>query len=256
MMLTTIPLASQVPIKGSTVDATVGYKYNGTAPNNHVLCGNGVEYIDAVSCGLVANPFYQSITNDAGIPVAPRANIQFSVDFGVIDLGTGPNATEIVLAATIASNTTGNASTATHANTADTATNATNAGTAANANAVGGVSLAGLCQTSGTGCPVVTATYTNVVSSRAVATQYQNTDSAPRYVSGWFNTNGGNTVSTSCIMGPFSANMTVWATVWGATVSGGLAGFACPRPVPPGWFYEITGSGTGFTGINSWYEGN
>lgn len=121
-----------VNINGAIVNALTGFQFNGAAPNNHMLCGNGTNYVDAAACGTFTNPNYQVI-NIGGVGGLPQHQIlNFTNNF----LGTDTNpSTTIDLATTITSNTAGNAATAT------------------NANAVGGVAITGLCQTSGTGCP-------------------------------------------------------------------------------------------------------
>lgn len=120
-----------VNVIGAIVNATTGFQYNGTAPSNHVLCGNGTTYVDAPNCGTVASPFYQ-IVQTGGTSFIQRFFLNFDSNFAPAD--SNPSTT-VHLASTITSNTSGNAATAT------------------NANAVGGVALSGLCQTGGTGCP-------------------------------------------------------------------------------------------------------
>lgn len=126
----------QVNVKGAIVNSTVGYQYQGAAPNGHLLCGNGAEYVDSAFCGATA--FYQTISQNS-VDLPQRARLDFTNNFTVSD--ESGNATLVELAATIHSNTTGNAQTATTATTAS------------NANAVGGTALSGLCQTTGAGCP-------------------------------------------------------------------------------------------------------
>lgn len=132
LALLSAALHAQVPVKGSTVDATQGYTVNGAAPNNFMLCGNGTSAVFAASCGTTAQPFYQTIQgNGASLP--QRFVVNFDSNFTVSD--TSPS-TSVKLASTLNGvSITGNA------------------GTATNANAVGGVPLSGLCQTGGAGCP-------------------------------------------------------------------------------------------------------
>lgn len=149
LLLLSAALHAQVPIKGSTVDATQGYTINGAAPNNQPLCGNGTKAVFQASCGTASLPFYQTIqTNGSGLP--QRNFLNFDSNFSVAD--SSPSTT-VHLASTVSVNTSGNAATATNAVNAANATNATTAATATNANAVGGVALSGLCQTGGAGCP-------------------------------------------------------------------------------------------------------
>lgn len=135
LSLLSVALHAQVNVKGKTVDATVGYTYQGGATNNFVLCGVGGLFIPQATCGTVANPFYQSVSQNS-VPLPQRFNTDYTGNFHVTDEAGA--STLIDLATTINSNTTGNAASATTSN---------------NSAAVGGVALSGLCQTSGTGCP-------------------------------------------------------------------------------------------------------
>lgn len=77
----------QVNVNGATVDASQGFTYSHAAPNGHVLCGNGTRYVDAATCGTVANPFYQFVKTN-GTPVTQRFNTNFTSRFTLSDDGT------------------------------------------------------------------------------------------------------------------------------------------------------------------------
>jgi hypothetical protein len=132
-----IAVGFAVNVNGAIVNALTGFQYNGTAPTNHVLCGNGSVYVDAAACGTVAMPFYQAIDINGTSGLPQRSILNFTTNFTGRD--TNPSTT-IDLAPTITSNTAGNAATASFA---------------ANSNLVGGVGLTGLCQTTGAGCPAI-----------------------------------------------------------------------------------------------------
>jgi hypothetical protein len=129
LLSSTLALA-QVNVNGATVNASQGYQMAGAAPDGHTLCGNGARYVDAASCG--ASAFYQFVQAN-GTNLTQRATLNFDSNFSPVDASP---VTLVHLASTITA-------------------------TAANANAVGGVALAGLCQSGGTGCPGATFTGTS-----------------------------------------------------------------------------------------------
>lgn len=230
---------AQVNVKGATVDATQGYTINGVAPNNQVLCGNGSKAVFAASCGTVSNPFYQFVQSNGGSPLPQRFNLNFDPNFTVAD--TSPSTT-VHLAANISVN-------------AATATNAANATNATNAAAIGGVALAGLCQTGGTGCPAkppVVGSVANFTGSRFTGTTYQNTNAFMVYVSGYLITSGSAFGQVNCIIGSSSPSLIADSNQYGATTGGDSAGFRCM--VPAGWFYQITTSGSATFSPGQWYE--
>jgi hypothetical protein len=54
MLLVCVTVAfAAVVVKGSIINALTGFQYNGAAPSNHTLCGNGTAYVDAAACGPV-----------------------------------------------------------------------------------------------------------------------------------------------------------------------------------------------------------
>lgn len=213
-----------VNIKGAIVDATTGYTFGGTAPNNHVLCGNGSEYVDAASCGTVASPNYQTMQNN-GTPLTARADLNFDPDFTLSD--TSPSTT-VALAATISS-------------------------TAANSLALGGTAASFYCMTSGLHCPVappVSGTISDVTGSRSFGSNFTNSGTTAIYVSGFgVTTSGGGTSQMTCIVNGIAAGS--WQA--NATVAGDHSGFSCM--VPPGMIYQVDATSTGTTlTLGSWTE--
>lgn len=240
LLLSCVPLAAQVPVVGSTVDAKQGFQYQGAAPNNFMLCGNGSLFLPSATCGATA--YYQTI-QAGGIAVPQRAAVNFDSTFFAVTDDSGNNRTNVSLKNPAPINIHGNA---------DTATNATNA---ANANAVGGVALAGLCQTGGTGCPTVApvaGSVTNVTGGRFSGTAYHNTNAFMIFASGYFTTSGSAWGQVDCLVGASSPTMLVDSNQYGATTSGQTAGFRCM--VPAGWFYEINTSGSASFSPGAWYE--
>lgn len=60
MLLVCVTVAfAAVNVKGAIINALSGFQYNGAAPANHTLCGNGTVYVDAASC---VTPITGSIT--------------------------------------------------------------------------------------------------------------------------------------------------------------------------------------------------
>ncbi len=88
-----------VNIKGAIVDASTGYTFNGSAPNNHVLCGT--VYVDATACGTVASPNYQTMQSN-GTPLTARADLNFTPRFFLTDT---PPSTTVDLASLSSSGT-------------------------------------------------------------------------------------------------------------------------------------------------------
>lgn len=84
LTLLSAALHAQVPIKGTTVDATQGYTVNGAAPNNQPLCGNGTLFVPAANCGTVVAPFYQTIQGN-GSALPQRFILNFDSNFTVND---------------------------------------------------------------------------------------------------------------------------------------------------------------------------
>lgn len=123
----------QVPIKGSTVDASLGYTIGGTATGGHVLCGNGTRYVDAATCGNIGI-FYQFVSQNS-VNLPQRGRLDFSNNFNVTD--EAGVATLVDLAGTIHSDT---------------------SGTSGNTNALSGVGIGGICQSTQAGCAHLTHT--------------------------------------------------------------------------------------------------
>lgn len=192
-----------VNIKGAIVDATAGYTFNGAAPNGHVLCGNGSEYVDASSCGASAN--YQTMQSN-GTPLTQRADLNFSTDFTLSD--TSPSTT-VTLAVPITS----------------------------------------LCQTSGTHCPPVSGTLTDVTGSRSFGATFTNSGTTAIFVSGFgVTTTGGDTSQIDCTVG----GIPTWGQQANATIVGGHTGFS--SMVPPGATYECVETGTTAVTLGKWTE--
>lgn len=246
LSLLLVSLAAQAQTNGkfASVDATLGYTVGGAAPNNQMLCGNGTRAVFQPACGTVSVPFYQTIQLNGG-SLPQRFILNFDSNFSVSD--TSPSTT-VHLASTISVDTSGNAATATNAVNAANATNATNA---TNANAVGGVPLSGLCQTSGTGCPIppgVSGTLNVVTGSRGFGTTFTNANATAIYVSGYGITpSGGATSQINCTVN----GTVVYSAQHNATVTNGSDPFTCM--VPAGGTYSVTTSGTAVN-LQSWTE--
>lgn len=68
LALLSAALHAQVPLKGSTVDATQGYTVNGAAPSGQTLCGNGVEFVPMATCGATQGlTSFQGRTTQAAV---------------------------------------------------------------------------------------------------------------------------------------------------------------------------------------------
>lgn len=127
LLLTYSSLMAQVPVTGSTVNAQTGFQYQGAAPSNQMLCGNGSLFLPSATCGAAAN--YQTLQS-GGIVLPQRLSINFSSTYFALADDSGNNRTTVTLQGTLPVSVTGNAG------------------------SVGGVALSGLCQTGGTGCPI------------------------------------------------------------------------------------------------------
>ncbi len=91
----------------------------------------------------------------------------------------------------------------------------------------------------------------NLASTRVLGTVYQNTSALALYVQGDIITSGSVTSQVVCSDGPTSTVSQIWGATYGATVSGGFAGFSCM--IPPSYYYSISDT-TGVTSLGHWYE--
>ena len=81
----------------------------------------------------------------------------------------------------------------------------------------------------------------DVTGSRSLSTAYQNTGTTPMYVSGYATIHSGSGDSTITILvGAFSPSSECYSSAFTGTISGEHVGFSCM--VPPGSFYEVTGT--------------
>jgi hypothetical protein len=88
--------------------------------------------------------------------------------------------------------------------------------------------------------------------SRFLSASYQNTGTAPMYVSGYATLSGGSGDSTiTFYVGPSSPTISCDSDTITATISGEHVGFRCM--VPAGFFYEVTGTNL-ITAIGHWTE--
>jgi hypothetical protein len=75
---------AQIPLIGSTVNATVGYEIGGTAPSTHTLCGNGANYVDSATPCTSTTLFYQTVDAN-GTAQTQRPVLNFSSFFTLTD---------------------------------------------------------------------------------------------------------------------------------------------------------------------------
>jgi hypothetical protein len=93
---------------------------------------------------------------------------------------------------------------------------------------------------------------TDVTSSRAFGTAYQNTTGSLIIVHGFGLTSGSSWIKLTAMVGAGSPTSPVWANQVGATTSSQPAGFCFP--VPNGFFYRIDAGGSGSVSLNEWFE--
>lgn len=99
--------------------------------------------------------------------------------------------------------------------------------------------------------PPVTQSANLAGSSRVLGTVYQNTGALAIYVQGDVITSGSVTSQVVCSDGPTSTVSQIWAATYGATVSGGFAGFSCM--IPPSYYYSVSDT-TGVSSLGHWFE--
>lgn len=67
-------------------NATSGFQLNGTAPNNHILVGNGTEYVDSATVPSSALPnFYYQTVQAAGSSQPQEAKLNFLAPMTAVD---------------------------------------------------------------------------------------------------------------------------------------------------------------------------
>jgi hypothetical protein len=105
-------LVQPVPSLSSTgrINSNTGYQLNSAAPNNHVLCGNGTNYVDATTCGV--NTGVTSFNTRTGGVTLTSGDVTTALGF------TPPSITGTGATGTWNISITGNAATATTATTA------------------------------------------------------------------------------------------------------------------------------------------
>jgi hypothetical protein len=195
------------------INANGGYLYNGLAPLNHLLVGNGTAYIDSatVPASAITGLFYQTMQSNTTAQ-NQRTALNFSTDFALSD-SASPSRTTANLAASGA--------------TAGTYTNPTVT-----------VTAKGIVTSIANGS-TVNPTVSVVTGSRAWATVYHNTNPYAIAVMGYGSSTGSATNNLACEIGASSSPSTiVWSSTNGATTSGGNSEFMCPW-VPAGWYYEV-----------------
>lgn len=74
---TTLP-AWPIDVENGLINSSGGYLYNGAAPNNHLLCGNGTAYVDCatIPSSAISGIFYQTV-DEAGTPLTQRSVLNF-----------------------------------------------------------------------------------------------------------------------------------------------------------------------------------
>jgi hypothetical protein len=212
----------------SIVNAAGGYLVNGTTGSTGDCLGSdGTAYNTPIAC---SSSFYQTIQFN-GVPVAQEPILNFLGPLTVAAVGGKTN---------VGVSTTGSETQLV------TASGASASGLIAVWDAFGGL-------TGTSTIPGQPVTQTNATSGRTANAAFHNTSTLPLYIQGFFLTPGGSsTGSVSCLDGPSSPSLTVWAQENAATVAGQAAGFTCL--IPPGYFYEIMVGGDVSATPTSWFE--
>lgn len=206
---------AQVNLNGATVNASVGYQLSGNAPNGHVLCGNGLRYVDAASCG---------------------STTIYAFDGNFTTTTSGSTVT-----VHLATNITVNAATASALSTAFPV------------QCGGSLPMATGIQANGTAnctpVPGPPGTLTDVTGSRAFGTTFTNGGTAALYVSGFgVTTTGGDTSQIDCTVN----GIPTWGQQANATVVGAHTAFT--SMVPAGGTYVCVASGTTAVTLGKWTE--
>jgi hypothetical protein len=212
-------------VNAGVVNATSGFKFNGAAPNNHVLVGNGTEYVDSAAIPTSAAN-YQKAEFNAG-PLTGRNIFNVLTPLTAVDDGgnlstdighrTSPVTPSNYLAANITLDQWGHVIAATNGS-------------------------------------AVVGTLTDYSSGgRAAGTIYQNTSVGVLYVSGAMRTTGSSVGLVVVKVGPTSSpTINAWQDSSTATVDGGAAGFCAM--VPNNYYYEVATSGAVSGTVLSWTE--
>ena len=88
--------------------------------------------------------------------------------------------------------------------------------------------------------------------TRLLGGTYHNISPSAIYVQGSITTSGSATSQVVCSDGTVSTSLEqIWGATYGATVSGGFAGFSCV--IPPSYYYSVTDT-TGVTSLTQWFE--
>lgn len=230
VVLVGIAAGAGVNLNGAIVNAFTGFKFNGAAPLNHVLCGNGTLYVDAAACGTVAVPFYQTIDSQS-VALPQRFVTNYTSNFTLAD--ESGDATLIELA----SNITSNAATAT---ALATAPNPCTPPLFA-----GGIDVHG----NSINCGGVTGTISDLTTLRSFGNAFTNSHTTAIYVSGFGTTSSsGDTSQISCSVN----GMLVWVQQANATLAGHGVGFT--MMVPPGAIYRCDVLGSTAVTLGGWTE--
>lgn len=225
---TTLP-AWPIDVENGIINSSGGYLYNGAAPNNHLLCGNGTAYVDCatIPSSAISGIFYQTVDLN-GTAQTQRPALNFSTAFTATD-SASPARTTIGLSNTVS------AGSCTLCNLSYGADGRITAATSASS--------------------AVTLTQTDVTGSRALGGgPYTNSGGTPMEVQGYIiTTAGGADGNITCTNGPttgtenapFKENPT-------ATDMGGNAEFHISVPI--GWKYQCTAVGTMNATLGKWFE--
>jgi hypothetical protein len=87
-----------VDVENGAINASGGFLYNGAAPSNHILLGNGTAYVDSatVPAGALTGLYYQTVAMN-GTDAPQEKNLNFGPQFQVVD--SSPISTNVFPAA-------------------------------------------------------------------------------------------------------------------------------------------------------------